>query len=157
MHCQNIETTTMLDNGNSWWKPWKLSFFNSMKGQKKKQLERAKQVAAEANARRKVNKSWTQEERRRRYKQAAIAQACAKATALIATECFDGIILQLNDRNESKSYSSRKRILRRVIEKRQAQSVHRTIGRTCNRFANHMTIRSVSKSVGDLHRLSFYV
>lgn len=126
-----------------------------MKNQKKQQQERAKQMVVEANARRKVNKNWAEVEHKRRYKRAATFQACVNTTSLIEAECFDGILLQLNERNESKSYNSQKRILRRIVEKRQAQSVHRAIGRSRDRFVNHMTNCNISKSVRDLHRMSF--
>ena len=121
----------------------------------KKQQERNKQIIREANARRKVNKSWEQVENKRRYKYAVISQLCGDTTTMIEEECFDGILLQLNERNESKSQNTQKRLLRRIIEKRQAQSIHKAIGRTCDRFVNHMQTLNTSRSIKELHRMQF--
>lgn len=109
----------------------------------------------EAKARRKINKSWEHVETKRRYKRAATHQACMNTTSIIVAECFDGILLQLNERSDSKSYNYQKRILRRIVEKRQAQSIHHTIGRSRDRFANHMRNHSISKSVKELRKIQF--
>lgn len=109
----------------------------------------------EAKARREMNKKWERMEIMPKYRHAIIRQSCRDITALIQDECFDGILLQLNPRSESKSYKEQKRLLRRIIEKRQAQAIHRKIGRTNDRFASHMKHHSTSKSANDLHRFQF--
>lgn len=109
----------------------------------------------EANARREMNKKWERLEGRSKYLHAVAKKSCNDITTMIQDECFDGILLQLNPRSESKSYKEQKRLLRRIIEKRQAQAIHRKIGRTNNRFATHMKHHSASKSANDLHRFQF--
>lgn len=82
---------------------------------------------------------------------AAVLDSCNHATQILEDELFDGIFLNLSCRNSVKSYSEQKRILRRIIEKRQAQLAHRQVGRTGNRFTSHFTLHSTSKSIGDLY------
>lgn len=127
---------------------------NGMKNETSK--KRNKQVVVEANARRKVNEKWKHVASLRCYQWAATREGCRNITAMIQEECFDGILLQLYERSSSKSYQSQKRLLRRIVEKRQAQSIHRTIGRTNDRFINHIKNHSISRSVNDLNRFRFY-
>lgn len=105
--------------------------------------------------RRNLNKKWKCVEKMRIYRQALAKNACDGIISEILGECFDGIILQLNERNELKSYSVKKRLLRRIIEKRQAQSIHKTIGRTDNRLGRFKGIESVSNSVENIRRYQF--
>lgn len=133
---------------------------NAQKSSKKskrfnKESQRLKNLKIEADARRKVNAEWERVASLRRYKRAAVKHACDSATAMIQNECFDGILMQLNSRSESKSNNSQKRVLRRIIEKRQAQSIHRSIGRTIDRFSNYMQTRSISRSVSELRRCQY--
>lgn len=118
-----------------------------IKTQKKNMQRSLKLKQAEANARRKVAKNWELIATTAKYKFASTKQACRDITSLIIDECFDGILLDLNERSSSKSYNVQKRILRRIVEKRQAQSIHRTLGRTHDRFSNHMEHYSISRSV----------
>lgn len=120
-----------------------------------KELQLLKKRQAEANARRKVNEKWECVERLRCYQQAATREGCSNITATIQEECFDSILLHLSSRSESKSYNTQKRILRRIVEKRQAQLIHHTIGRTIDRFSTHMKTRSISQSVSELQHLQF--
>lgn len=125
--------------------------YAKMKGTK----QMSKKEKLEANARRKVNKNWQRVEKQQNYRCAATWLACKKTTSTIKDECFDGIFLQLNERSDAKSYSSKKRLLRRIVEKRQAQSIHRSIGRSVDRFSNHMKARSICDCVDQLHRHQF--
>lgn len=109
----------------------------------------------EAKARREINKKWERMEGRSKYLQEVAKKSCNDITALIQDECFDGILLQLKPRSEHKSHKEQKRLLRRIIEKRQAQAIHRKIGRSHDRFVTHMKHHSASKSANDLHRFQF--
>lgn len=120
-----------------------------------KLMQMTKKQKREAEARRKVNQNWQRVERQPNYRCAATWLACTKATDEIKDECFDGILLQLNERNEAKSTSVQRRLLRRIVEKRQAQSVHRAIGRSFDRFSNRMKTGSISECVDRLHRHRF--
>lgn len=87
------------------------------------------------------------------YKKVAVKAACYKTTVKIEEELFDGISLNLNQRNSIKSRSSQKRILRRIIEKRHAQAAHHTFGRGDKTLTSFMTRRSVGKSMDKLLQL----
>ena len=50
---------------------------------------------------------------------------------------------------KAKSYSVQKRILRCIVEKRQAQKTHRKVGRTENRFTNIYSVTYTSKSINE--------
>lgn len=109
-----------------------------------------KRILAEAKARRKVAKSWEVIARSVKYRKAAAKESCDRLTQILEEELFDGIILNLSGRNGMKSYTCQKRILRRIVEKRQAQSVHRRVGRTRSRYTNHIFRECTNKSMGDL-------
>ena len=116
-----------------------------------------KQRQIEANARRKVAKKWARLANSIKYKLMAANQACNDVTSEIVNECFDGILLDLNERNCDKSYNVQKRLLRRIIEKRQAQSVHRTMGRSLDRYSSHLVNCCISKSVKEIDCYRFCV
>ena len=118
----------------------------------KKMMQKAnqKRIQAEANARRKIAKSWALLAKGVKYKKAAIKESCDRLTLIMEEELFDGILLNLHGRNGMKSYSCQKRILRRIVEKRQAQSAHRLVGKSDNRFAKQMQLHCASRSLKQL-------
>ena len=89
-----------------------------------------KRIRTEANARRKVNKSWEKVEHTPRYCSASAKYVCDTITRKIEIEVLDGILLNLSIKSQSKSPSVQNRILRRIVEKRQAQANHKKFGRT---------------------------
>ena len=109
-----------------------------------------KRIQAEANARRMAAKSWALVAQGVKYRKAAVKESCDRLTQILEKELFDGILLNLNKHNSMKSYTCQKRILRRIVEKRQAQSAHRRVGRTESRYTNHIFQESANKSLGDL-------
>ena len=125
---------------------------NNTKKANKKMMQKAnqKRIQAEANARRKVAKSWALLAKCVRYRKAAAKESCDRLTLLLEEELFDGILLNLSGRNGMKSYACQKRILRRIVEKRLSQQVHRKIGRSKNRFSGHMLRNFANKSLSDL-------
>ena len=108
-----------------------------------------KRIQAEANARRKVAKSWALVAQGIKYRKAAVKESCDRLTQIMEEELFDGILLNLSGRNGMKSYSCQKRILRRIVEKRQAQSAHHQVGRTGSRYTNYILRECVNKSMED--------
>lgn len=125
---------------------------NNTKKASRKMMQKAnqKRIQAEANARRKVAKSWELVARGVKYRKAAAKESCGRLTQILEEELFDGILFNLSGRNGMKSYACQKRILRRIVEKRQAQKTYRRIGRTENRYANHILRECTSKSINDL-------
>lgn len=127
---------------------------NSSKKANKKMRQKAnqKRIQAEANARRKLAKSWALVTQSVKYRKAAVKESCDRLTQILEEELFDGILLNLSGRNGMKSYTCQKRILRRIVEKRQAQSAHRLAGRSGNMFARQLQRYCTSKSLGFLKR-----
>ena len=106
---------------------------------------------AEANARRKVAKKWAKIGLGVGYKRAAIREAAHNVEELIKEEAFDGFLLLLSEGNRNKSMSFQKRILRRIIEKRQAQAVHRYLGHGDDRLPKYLTMANRSHCMNDLN------
>ena len=76
----------------------------------------------------KVNKMWKSAEQNPRYRRAVAKEAYRNTTKRIVSEVLDGIFLNLNEKSQEKSSKVQNRILRRIVEKRQAQTVHRING-----------------------------
>ena len=139
--------TTMKNNSNNGQK-----VMNNTKKASRKMMQKAnqKRIQAEANARRKVAKSWELVARGIKYRKAAAKESCGRLTQILEDELFDGILLNLSGRNSMKSYTCQKRILRRIVEKRQAQKAYRRIGRTESCYANYILRECTNKSMNDL-------
>ena len=127
---------------------------NNTKKANRKMMQMAnhKRIQAEANARRKVAKSWALVTQGVKYRKAAAKESCNRLTLLLEEELFEGIFLNLSERNGMKSYSCQKRILRRIVEKRQAQSAHRLAGRSGNMFTRQLQRYCASQSLDYLKR-----
>ena len=100
----------------------------------------------------KSGKSWTLVAQGIKYRKAAVKESCDRLTQIFEEELFDGILLNLSGRNGMRSYTCQKRILRRIVEKRQAQSAHRLAGRSGNMFARQLQRYCASQSLDSLKR-----
>lgn len=118
----------------------------------KTQAEVNKQKKVERNARRKVAETWANVSNKTAYKKAAVKYYGAEATYKIENEFFDGIFISLKERHDEKSYRERKRMLRRIVEKRQAQMTHKYVGRTPDRLATYLSRQSTGKSMRTIHK-----
>ena len=99
----------------------------------------AKRKRVNANARCKTAKAWDKIAHGVRYREVAAKEFGRRTTLQIKEELFDGILLNLrNEKESAMSYSKQKRVLRRIIEKRQAQQTHRKVGRSGDRFSCHI-------------------
>ena len=105
----------------------------------------------EANARRKVAKKWAKIGSGAGYKRAAIREASLNVEKRIREETYDGFLLLLSERNCDKSISLQKRILRRIIEKRQAQAVHRYLGHGDDRLPDYLSLACGKHSMRKLY------
>lgn len=139
--------TTMKNNSNN-----AQGISNNVSKSSKSKKQKVNRKQAEANVRRKVAKSWVFLAHGVKYQKAAVCESCQHATKKMEAELFDGILLNLRDKNSIKSYSEQKRILRRIVEKRQAQQARRNVGRLKDRFTNHMLRHCTSKSLSELKR-----
>jgi hypothetical protein len=115
----------------------------SQKRTNRKQAIKSKE--AEANARREVNKSWKKVEYTPRYRSASAKEVYKTITKKIEVEVLDGILLNLSIKSQAKPTSVQNRILRRIVEKRQAQANHKKHGRSDDLTSIHVTITSTSR------------
>ena len=118
-----------------------------------KQIVKSKK--AEANARRKVNKSWEKVEHTSRYRSASAKYVCDTITRKIEIEVLDGILLNLSIKSQTKSPSVQNRILRRIVEKRQAQANHKKFGRTEDLTSIHISITGTSRCMEAIRKKRF--
>ncbi len=125
---------------------------NSYDTMVKTQAEVNKQKKVERNARRKVAETWANVSNKTAYKKAAVKYYGAEATYKIENEFFDGIFISLKERHDEKSYRERKRMLRRIVEKRQAQMTHKYVGRTPDCLATYLSRQSTGKSMRTIHK-----
>lgn len=86
-----------------------------------------KRKEAEAKARRKVAMAWKRKGETLRYRTAVVKELCGQSMAELKNELFDGILLCLKGRNSKKSLTVQKRLVRRIVEKRMAQAIHRAM------------------------------
>lgn len=114
-----------------------------------------KRIRTEANARRKVNKSWEKVEHTPRYRSASAKYVCDTITRKIEIEVLDGILLNLSIKNQAKSPSVQNRILRRIVEKRQAQANHKKFGRTEDLTSIHISISGTSRCMEAIRKKRF--
>ena len=114
-----------------------------------------KRIRTEANARRKVNKSWEKVESTPRYRSASAKETCDTITKKIEIEVLDGILLNLSIKSQTKSPSIQNRILRRIVEKRQAQANHKKFGRTEDLTSIHISITGTSRCMEAIRKKRF--
>ena len=118
-----------------------------------KQVKKSKR--AEANARRKLNKSWEKVEHTPRYHSASAKEVCDTITKKIEREVLDGILLNLGVKSQTKPTSVQNRILRRIVEKRQAQANHNKYGRTEDLTSVHVSITNISRCMEAIRKKRF--
>lgn len=128
---------------------------NDTMNKKENQKHIVKSKKAEANARRKVSKSWEKVEHTPRYRSASAKYVCDAITRKIEIEVLDGILLNLSIKSQAKSPSVQNRILRRIIEKRQAQANHKKFGRTENLTSIHISITGTSRCMEAIRKKRF--
>lgn len=114
-----------------------------------------KSEKAEANARRKVNKNWEKVEHTPRYRSASAKELCDTITKKIEIGVLDGILLNLNIKSQTKPSNVQNRILRRIVEKRQAQANHKKHGRTEDLTSIHVSIANTSRCMKDIRKKRF--
>lgn len=111
--------------------------------------------AKEAKARRKLNEDWQRIESTGKYRKAVARGAGWNTTDRIADEVLDGLFLSLNARNYEKSASKQTRLLRRIVEKRQAKAIHAKTRKSRDRKTAVAVIINTSKCLKRLHYLRF--
>lgn len=127
----------------------------STKNMTTSQKELARRKAKEAKARRKINEDWQRVESTCKYLKAATKSIGRSTTDKIAEEVLDGILLSFNKRNSDKSVSEQKRLLRRIVEKRQAQALHDKTRNGRDRKSSVAVITNTSRCIERLNYLRF--
>lgn len=115
-----------------------------------------KRKAKEVKARRKVNEAWQRVEVTGKYRIAAAKKIGMNITQKIAVEVLDGILLNFHDRNNNdKTQSKQKRLLRRIVEKRQSQAIHAKTRNNRDRILTVAVITNTSECMEHLYNLRF--
>lgn len=93
----------------------------------------------------KANDGWMLVQASDKYRNHVALETCQRITDTLKSELFDGFSIVLNSRNCTKSEKIQKRIMRRIIEKRQAQATHQKLGRTADLFVPKIERANVSR------------
>ena len=135
----------------------KQTISNSMNtlDRKANQKQDVKSKKAEAKARSRVNRNWEKVQNSQRYRSASAKVVCDTVTKKIEVEVLDGILLKLNIKSQLKPTSVQNRILRRIVEKRQAQANHKKHGRTEDLASIHVSITSTSRCMETIRKKRF--
>jgi 3-deoxy-D-arabino-heptulosonate 7-phosphate (DAHP) synthase len=88
---------------------------------------------------------WLYIQSTEKYRNYVALETCRRTTESLKSELFDGVSIVLNERNSGKSDKIQKRIMRRIIEKRQAQAAHHKLGRTADLFVPNIERVNVSR------------
>lgn len=159
---QNFDTTSEFDAANHWWaqqnlKTMKQTTNNSKNTMNKETIQKRviKSQKAETNARRKFKNIWAKVENTPRYRSTSVKEVCDSVTKKIEVEVLDGIFLKLSIKSQAKSTSAQNRILRRIVEKRQAQAYHKKYGRTEDLTSIHVSITSTSRCMEAIRKKRF--
>ena len=91
------------------------------------------------------NNSWLYIQSSDKYRNHVAIETCRRTTESLKLELYDGMSIVLNERNCVKSEKMQKRIMRRIIEKRQAQAAHHKLGRTADLFVPNIERANVSR------------
>ena len=116
------------------------------------QKQAIKNKKVEVNTRRRINKSWQEIEDTPRYHSMLARKTCDITNRKIEIEVLDGILLNLNVRNQTKPTSVQYRILRRIVEKRQAQANHKKYGHTEELTSIHISIGTKNRCMQAVHK-----
>ena len=88
---------------------------------------------------------WLRVESTEKYRNYVALVTCCKITESLKLELLDGVSIVLNERNSNKSDKKKRRIMRRIVEKRQAQAAHQKLGRTKDLFVTNIERSNVSR------------
>lgn len=88
-----------------------------------------------------------------KFRYSMMKDVCKKTTDIIKEEIMDGLFFSLNNRNDLMSENKKRRIVRRIVEKRQAQASHHIVGRTDNLFNASIANECISSCWSEINRL----
>ena len=120
---------------------------NSFGGHKNKE-----DMTKKEKLRKQALKFWSKIASGLKYKRAATRELYYNTLHEIEDDVYDGIILSLASRNSNKSLNVQKRILRRIVEKKQSQVAHRYYGHTDSRLAQYAASACTKHCMRELYR-----
>ena len=104
-------------------------------------------------ARKALYQNWQRMENTPKYLSARNNAICHATTQKIEAETMDGILLKLDDRYDNKSLSAKMRVVRRIVEKRQAQAVRSKCDRGDNRYVSSVIIANTGRCMNHIRKL----
>lgn len=96
--------------------------------------------------------AWRKMQKGKRYALFAAKEASMHIEQEIKKDLFDGILLCLSSRNEGASMARKRRVLRRIVERKQAQATFRFVGRGDGLLAASVVNRCSSMCMDRLDR-----
>lgn len=96
--------------------------------------------------------AWKHESEKPRYCKSSAKDASVAVIKKIKSELFDGVMLNLAERNGEKSRNRQERLLRRIVEKRQAQAAFRLVGHRIDLLAASMVLNCSARCMRSLNR-----
>ena len=128
------------------------TYATKVKKTARKQLETVNVRMKSEKIMKETNKRWMFLEASHKYRR-FVAKKKKKKT--LKCELLDGLFISLNERNSSKTDREQARLVRRIVEKRQAQAAHHKLGRTNNLYASKVSSGNASKCMLAIHRQMF--
>lgn len=105
-----------------------------------------------AKIRKATYEKWMYTESTPKYRIAATKAVCESTTQKIEIEVLDGLLLRLKVKNQHKSLSVQNHLLRRIVEKIQAQANHKKNGRTCDCSFACLSICCTSRCIKEINK-----
>ena len=131
------------------------TFATKVKKTARKQLETVNVRMKSEKIMKETNKRWMFLEASHKYRRFVAKETGEKTTDALKCELLDGLFISLNERNSSKTDREQARLVRRIVEKRQAQAAHHKLGRTNNLYASKVSSGNASKCMLAIHRQMF--
>ena len=122
-----------------------LSMMNAVEETAKSSAKSKSTSKRKSKAVKNANKGWLFVQSSDKYRNHVALETCQKITETLKSKLYDGISIVLSSRNSAKSEKIQKRIMRRIIEKRQAQATHHKLGRTADLFVPNIERANVSR------------
>ena len=99
-----------------------------------------------------IAEAWQRKSRTRDYRRAASKVVTNRTNEMIVKDVLDGVLLNLDVARNGATASVQRRVLRRIVEKRQAQAICRVWGNNAGLFGERLTRRCTGRCVSELQR-----
>ena len=97
-----------------------------------------------------TNKRWSKISKSKAYQAAVLANFSQNIDECVKNDFADAICLTFDKQSQQLSSSYKKRLLRRIAEKRYAQFVHSKLGDRNTHFLSHLTQHYCSKCISTI-------